>query len=45
MSIYLRTASVVFTPNQNMVILEEMEKMRIKTNTHRDINLPQRNPV
>ena len=36
MSIYLRTASVVFTPNQNLVTLEETERMRIKTNRDRE---------
>ena len=44
--IYLRAASVVFTPNQNVVTLEETERMRsINTNTHRGINLSQTNPV
>lgn len=33
MCIYLRTASVVFTPNQNLVTLEETERMRIKTDS------------
>lgn len=35
--VYLRTSSVVFTPNQDLVILEKREMVRIKKRRNKSV--------